>query len=229
MPRRRTSTRRKPMPCLLISIRHGARRASPPTAPGPMSASCAHNSARRWPALNDPNASLGGTDNMTLTSTHIFRRVRLFALIILSVSAVVFYGACTKEPSTPTNQPPLTASNTSGAQQSSTAQETHDVAPVEFKTEREARAYIEKDLKETMEKEKRAEGHDDPIIVTDGSLHIKTAPTPDPNSASLEDDFDLGGNDTKLTRKGTSEVVKVWVLVHTDPNRDDPTEVYPYT
>lgn len=163
---------------------------------------------------------------MTLRHTHTSRRVRFSALVLLAVSAVVFYASCTKEPPPPTNRPTPVASNTPVPKPSETWPEMHDVEPQEFTTEEAAREYIAAQIKRVIS---IRDGHDDPIIITDGSLHIKTSATPDPHSTSLKAEYELSEHDTTLSRIGADhQAVFVAVLLHTNKNSDGPTQVWPY-
>lgn len=154
--------------------------------------------------------------------TNTLRRASLYTLVSLAISMVVLYAGCNNTPP-PTNQPTPVASITPTTEPTEEPlPEMQDVVPMRFETAQAARDYIAAEIEKVR---KITGGHDDPIIITDGSVHIKT-------TDSLRDDFVLSEDNKKLTRNKPAQALMVAVLVHTkedngDPN-DDPTEVYRY-
>ncbi|MFL6230000.1 MAG: hypothetical protein ACJ741_14600 [Pyrinomonadaceae bacterium] len=155
---------------------------------------------------------------------------RLAVLVALAAVSAVLYAGCQDNQNTANQTPPAAnapATNSATANAATTQPPSSSATPEkptgekkEWKTEEEAQAYIKKVIseeKDKFEKKEKRIGHDEPIIITDGSLHIKSS------LLSLAADFDLDGSGKKLTRKKTGSVVLVYIVNHPTPTTTQQT------
>ena len=91
-----------------------------------------------------------------------------------------------------------------------------------FNSDEEAREFVKADAGMALGNalvSNLAYVHDEPIIITDGSLHVATGVP----GATLLDKFDLSANGTQLTYKEAGYVSAVYIINH--PNPEDKTVV----
>lgn len=137
------------------------------------------------------------------------QQARFFELVMASfITAAVFCAGCHEKPG-PTAQPTPTALNVQGTSQKGATAEKRS-----FTSEEDAREYIKKEIEKENHKEVVG---DEPIIVTDGSLHVKS-----PN-ITFEQAYDPNGDMTQLTHKKNGHVFLVYVVNHPDPTNETVT------